>query len=326
MSHPNPVIAEILRGRMVESLHRGAFVVMTKAGEIVHSSGDVKKPIFPRSAIKAFQCVPLIERGAAEAFTLNDEEIALCCASHTGEADHVRVATSILQKAGLTEDAYACGVSWPERMDDRAALIRAGEVPRSIHNNCSGKHAGMLALAKHLGAPLASYVDRNHAVQLAVADALDRYCDARTRDAVCGIDGCSVPTWAIPLENLAGGFAALFSEGNATGKRIAAAVRAFPHMVAGTGKFDTRIMQAVPRLFIKYGAEAVYCGSIPHAGLGFALKIDDGAARAAEAAIAGMLAKLDCWTAEEQHSLQQFSHTALHNWRKMEVGATRANF
>jgi L-asparaginase II len=326
MSNANPVVAEILRGPIVESQHRGAFAVVDADGRVMRSSGDIRKPIFPRSAIKAFQCVPVIESGAASAFGLTDEEIALCCASHCGEADHVRVATSMLHKAGVTEASYECGASWPERMDDRAALILAGQGPRAIHNNCSGKHAGMLVLAKHMGAPVAGYVVKDHAVQKSVAAALDHYCDAQTTNAPRGVDGCSVPTWAMPLENMARGFAKLFANDNTTGRRIEIAVRAHPHLVAGTGKFDTLIMQAVPRLFIKYGAEAVYCGAIPHAGLGFALKVDDGAARAAEVAVARMLAALDCWSADEKISLQDFSHSTLRNWRKLEVGESRSSF
>jgi L-asparaginase II len=326
MTSINPVIAEILRGQTVESLHRGAFAVVNADGTILKSSGDILRPVFPRSAIKAFQCVPVIESGAADHFGFSDEEIALCCSSHSGEAEHVRVAASILRKAGIDEAAYECGVHWPERMDDRADLIKMSEGPRAIHNNCSGKHAGMLALAKYLGAPLHGYVMKDHPVQQAIAKTLDSYCDADTASAPWGMDGCSVPTWALPLENAARGFAKLFAPGNVIGGRIAGAVRASPFMIAGTGKFDTRIMQAVPRLFIKYGAEAVYCGAIPHAGLGFALKIDDGAGRAAEVAIARVLSELDCWTGDEVAALSEFTHSTMRNWRKLEVGESRASF
>ena len=326
MTNPNPVLAEILRGPTVESQHRGAFVVVDARGHVLRSAGDIRKAVFPRSAVKAFQCVPVIESGAADHFGLSDEEIALCCASHTGEAEHVRVASSILRKAGIDETAYECGTHWPERMDDRVALIKAGETPRAIHNNCSGKHAGMLLLAKYLGAPLSDYVMKDHPVQQAVARALDGYCDADTANAPQGIDGCSVPTWALPLENAARGFAKLFAPENSVGERIAKAVSDNPFMVAGTGKFDTRIMQAVPRLFIKYGAEAVYCGAIPHAGLGFALKIDDGAGRAAEVAIARILSELNCWTADEADAISGFTHSTIRNWRKLEVGQARASF
>jgi L-asparaginase II len=184
----------------------------------------------------------------------------------------------------------------------------------------------MLALAKHLGAPLHDYVKREHPVQLAVADALDHYCDADTANAAWGLDGCSVPTWAMPLENLAKGFARLFAPGNTTGARMAKAAAAHPFLIAGTNKFDSKIMQSVPRLFIKVGAEGVYCGAIPHASLGFALKIDDGASRGAEVAIANLLLKLECWTHDERSQIETFTHSSLKNWRKLKVGEARSNF
>ncbi len=322
----NPILAEITRGQTVESVHRGAFAIANANGEIVQQKGNITHPIFPRSSVKAFQCVPLIESGAADRFGFTDEDIALACSSHNGEAEHVRVAASMLAKVGLDESAYECGNQWPDRMDDKSTLIKASQGPRAIHNNCSGKHAGMLALAKHLGAPLQDYVKREHPVQQAVADALDRYCDADTSNADWGIDGCSVPTWAMPLEKLAKGFAKLLASGNSTGVRIVNAARAHPFLIAGTNKFDSKIMQAVPRLFIKVGAEGVYCGAIPHAGLGFALKIDDGAVRGAEVAIANVLQALDCWTAEEKSAIAGFTHSTMKNWRKLEVGEARSNF
>jgi L-asparaginase II len=322
----NPVLAELTRGNISESMHRGAFVVAHADGRVAQSGGDTLRPVFPRSAVKAFQCVPVIESGGADRFGFTPEEIALCCASHTGEAAHVRVALSMLAKMGLDPAAYECGVHWPERMADRVALVKAMQEPAAIHNNCSGKHAGMLALALQLNAPLKDYVKINHPVQQAIAAVIERYCDVDTVTAPTGIDGCSVPTWALPLQNLAMGFARLLATDDATGNRIADAVRAHPFMIAGSGKFDTDVMRAVPRLFIKYGAEAVYCGAIPHAGLGFALKIDDGAGRAAEVAIARVLSGLSCWSAEEKASLEGFTHSPLRNWRKIEVGEARASF
>jgi L-asparaginase II len=322
----NPILAEITRGQTVESVHRGAFAIANAQGEILLHQGDIAHPIFPRSSVKAFQCVPLIESGAADRFGFNDQDIALACSSHNGEAEHVRVAASMLVKVGIEESAYECGSQWPDRMTDKFELIKADEGPRAIHNNCSGKHAGMLALAKHLGAPMHDYVKREHPVQQAVAAALDFYCEVETANAAWGMDGCSVPTWAMPLKKLAIGFAKLLASNNPTGIRIVRAVRNNPFLVAGTNKFDSKIMQAVPRLFIKVGAEGVYCGAIPHAGLGFALKIDDGAVRGAEVAIANVLQALDCWTAEEKGAISTFTHSTMKNWRKLEVGEARSNF
>jgi L-asparaginase II len=324
MTTPNPVIAEILRGPMVESRHRGAFVVCDETGKVVSSIGDIAASFYPRSAIKAFQALPLLQSGAADRFGLTPEEIALCCSSHDGEPEHVRVARSILAKAGNSETDLECGAHWPSGNDAMRALVRNGEAASSIHNNCSGKHAGMLALARHMGVEVKGYVRPDHPVQLAVAKTYGSICGIDLASAPMGIDGCSVPTWALPLTNVATGFAKLIT--TLEGQRIIAAVRAHPFMVAGSTGFDTKIMEAVPRLFIKNGAEGVFCGCIPQVGLGFALKCDDGAYRGAKVAAAEMLVKLDVWTSEERDALSTFATLPLKNWRKLEVGVERASF
>ena len=320
----NPVIAEVTRGAIVESRHRGAYCVMDKAGKQILAEGDLKTLIYPRSAIKAFQCLPVIESGAANRFGLNDEEIALCCSSHSGEAEHVRVAHSILQKAGIDEACYECGVHAPAFKQAAYQLVREGLEPQQIHNSCSGKHAGMLALAKQLNADHHNYVLPGHPVQKAIAKTIERMCDVDLSAAPMGVDGCSVPTWAMPLSNIALGFAKLADVDNQAALRITNAARAHPFMIAGTRQFDTRVMQAVPRLFIKFGTEGVYCGSIPHAGLGFALKCDDGATRAAEVASISVVLKLDVWTEAERATLAGFQHETFINWRKIEVGEVHA--
>ena len=324
MTTANPVIAEILRGPMVESRHRGAFVVCDAAGKVVQSAGDTGASIYPRSAIKAFQALPLLQSGAADRFGLTPEEIALCCSSHDGEPEHVRVARSILAKAGNSEADLECGSHWPTAGDAMRALVRAGEAASSIHNNCSGKHAGMLAFARHIGLDVKGYVKPDHPVQITIAKAYGEICGVDLARAAMGIDGCSVPTWALLLTNLATGFAKLCTMPE--GQRIIEAVRAHPFMVAGSTRYDTKIMTAVPRLFIKLGAEGVFCGSISHASLGFALKCDDGAYRGAEVAVAEMLVKLDVWTSEEREALSAFATRPMKNWRKLETGVERASF
>jgi L-asparaginase II len=319
---PNPVIVEVSRGGLVESRHTGAVVVVDAAGRLLFSAGDVARPVFPRSAIKAFQCVPLIDSGAADRFGFTPEEIALACASHNGEAAHVKVARSMLAKSASAEQHYECGVQWPMRIEEQRALAGSGGHPAQVHNNCSGKHAGMLALAHMLGAASTDYVKIDHPVQLAVAAAIARYCDVDPAALAHGIDGCSVPTWAFPLRNMALGFARLTT--TATGQRIIAAVRQHPFMVAGTGRFDTQLMLALPRVFAKVGAEGVYCGCIADAGIGIALKCDDGGTRAAEAAFAQALSGLDCWSPAERATLAKFTVVPLHNWRQIPVGEIRA--
>ncbi len=323
MSKPNPVIAEIKRGKITESIHRGAFAIADESGNLKAHSGDIAKPFYPRSAIKAFQLYPLLNSGGAERFGFNDEELALGVASHGGEKEHVRVAQSMLQKCGCGEEHYECGAHWPTDRAASNAILVAGEKPRQVHNNCSGKHAGMLALSKHMNALSKDYVTHGHAVQQEIAKSMGTFCDVNLQKSDYAIDGCSVPTWAMPLENVATGFAKLAA--TQEGKRMIKAVRTNPFMVAGTDRFDTQIMKAVPRLFIKLGAEAVFCGMIEHANLGFALKCDDGGYRGAEVAIASALSQLSCWTTEERLALEGFSTVQQKNWRGITVGETIAS-
>ena len=229
----------------------------------------------------------------------------------------------MLAKAGNAEALYECGAHWPSGTAAQHAAIRAADRPLAVHNNCSGKHAGMLALARQLTADPHDYVTHDHPVQQAIARTMGEICECDLSHQPWGIDGCSVPTWAFPLRNMALGFARLTQR--PAGQRIIAAVRAHPFMVAGTGRFDTELMQAIPRVFVKTGAEGVYCGAVPHAGLGIALKCDDGAGRAAEVAMAHVLGSLDVWTPEEHAALAAFTHKHLTNWRKIEVGEVRAN-
>lgn len=318
----NPIIAEVTRGGIVESVHRGAYAVVDGGGRIIASGGDIEYPIFPRSAIKAFQCLPLIESGAAARFGFSDEEIALACASHRGEDDHLRVARSMLLKAGNSEENYECGAHWPSASWARDELVRQGRAPHAIHNNCSGKHAGMLALARHLEANPKGYINANHPVQREIARTIGSFCDCNLDELTCGIDGCSVPTWAIPLRSLALGFARFTQIEE--GRRITRAVRDHPFMVAGTGKFDTVVMSDVPDVFIKTGAEGVYCGCVPASGIGIAIKCDDGEKRAASALMALLLAQHGGLDQSQRFKLLKHSQSELRNWNKIAVGSVRA--
>jgi len=320
----NPVIAEVTRGGVVESRHRGAFAVVDRSGRVVAAEGAIAASVFPRSAIKAFQCLPVIDSGAADRFGFTQEEIALACASHNGEPGHVRVARSMLAKATNDEALYECGAHWPYHEASRNQLLRCGEDCLQVHNNCSGKHAGMLALARQLGADPRGYTAPDHPVQVEIARAMGGICDVDLALQPRGVDGCSVPTWAMPIRAMALGFARLCAAECAAGQRIIEAVRAHPFMVAGTGRFDTELMRAVPRVFVKTGSEGVYCGCVPHAGLGIALKCDDGASRASEVAMSSVLANLAVWTDEERAALQRFRQHPLSNWRQVEVGDVHA--
>lgn len=325
----NPILVHVTRGGIVESRHRGAFAVADAGGNLAAALGDIAGPVFPRSAIKAFQALPMVER-AADRFGFTDAEIALACASHSGEPEHVRVARAMLGKLGLSESDLECGAHWPYDADATRALAAAGERPRAIHNNCSGKHAGMLALALALGATTKGYTDVSHPVQRAIAATMRDLCgidpDAQPR----GTDGCSVPTWAMPLEAWARGFsrfasgAGLPPERQRAARRIMAAVRNHPFMVAGSERFCTKLMQAVPRAFVKTGAEGVFCGAVPHADFGLTVKCDDGAGRAAEVIMAALLAHLPVWTPEEEARLRSFATVPVTNRAGLEIGQLHA--
>jgi L-asparaginase II len=327
----NPVLVHVMRGGIVESRHRGAFAVVEASGGIAVAVGDIAQPVFPRSAIKSLQALPMVEL-AAERFGFTDREIALACASHSGEPEHVQVARGMLEKIGLSEDDLECGPHWPYDAAAQRALVESAQWPGRAHNNCSGKHAGMLALALALGADPKGYTQPSHPVQRTIASVLRDLCGVDPSVQPCGTDGCSVPTWALPLKAQAHGFAKLVSgsgsglapERQRAARRIIAAVRAHPFLVAGTERFCTRLMQAVPRAFVKTGAEGVFCAAVPHTGHGLAVKCDDGSGRAAETIMAALLAHLPVWTSDEQARLRSFAAVPLTNWAGIEVGEIRA--
>jgi L-asparaginase II len=313
----NPVLVEALRGRLVESRHCGAVAVADADGRRVLAVGETERPVYPRSAIKALQALPLIESGAADRFVLGDEELALACASHSGEPGHIATATKMLQRAGLDASALKCGAHWPINQAAAQALARTGGVAGALHNNCSGA----------LDADRGTYVEPSHPVQREVKAVLESLGGATIGEDVCAVDGCSVPTWALPLDALAKAFARFGSgAGMAAGRakaaaRLRAACAAHPWHVAGTGRFCTEIMQRFgARLFVKTGAEGVFCASLPKEGLGIAVKCDDGASRAAEVAVAATLARL---LPDDRAALEPFVRPMLRNWNGIVVGGLR---
>jgi L-asparaginase II len=321
---PNPVLIELTRGGRVESVHAGAVAVVRATGEVVASVGDTAAPVFPRSAIKPLQVLPVLETGTAGRFGFGAPEIAIASASHSGTETHAALVGSVLARAGLTEVALACGVHEP--MDGAAArdLARAGRAPTALHHNCSGKHAAMLATAVHLGEPVDGYWRPEHPVQVRIRRVLEDLTGVSLDASACGIDGCSVPNWAIPPERLARAFARLVTgEGLAPERAracgmVAEACWAHPGLVAGTGRLDTLLMQQLPgKVLSKGGAEGVSAGAFPERGLGFALKIADGAKRAADTVAAAIVARLY----PEARGLGP--SPTLANWRGLEVGEVR---
>ncbi|WP_414831791.1 asparaginase [Afifella sp. YEN Y35] len=295
----DPILVEVTRGGCVESRHRGAFVVCDAQGSMRACAGDVEQAVFPRSAVKALQALPLVETGAADAYGFGPAELALAQASHGGEPAHVALARAMLDRCGLTEAALLCGPQWPSHEESMLHLAASGGIPSPLHNNCSGKHAGMLAVAVGCGFDPAGYVEPDHPVQHLVREALEGVTGVAHPVERSGIDGCSLPTYAVPLRALAHGFARFGTGAGLSPERAAAAQALFaaatehPWYVAGTGRFCTLSMQALGgRALVKTGAEGVFCAALPEVGLGIALKVDDGATRASEAVMAEILARL----------------------------------
>ena len=322
----NPVVVEVLRGDRVESAHRGAGAVVDADGRVALVFGDVDRPVYPRSAVKAIQALPLIESGAADRLGLDEAEIALACASHSGEPGHVALAEGMLVKVGRDAGALECGAHWPLGERASRALARSGESPSALHNNCSGKHAGFVCLACAERIDPKGYVAPDHAVQRAVTEALADVTGARLVADNRAVDGCSIPAYAIPLRALAFGFARFGTgQGLRPGRaqasaRLCAAVAAHPAVVAGQGRFDTEVMTLLgARAFTKTGAEGVFCAALPELGLGLAIKADDGARRAAEVMIAALIARFS----GEDQTLDPFVAPQLVNWNGAAVGALR---
>ena len=320
----NPILVELTRGSMVESVHTGAVAIARANGELVVSIGDLARPVFPRSAIKAFQALPLIETGAADRYGFGNREIALACASHSGTTEHADLAASMLARSGHDLSALGCGAQTPTYDDAAFELRRAGQKPTALNNNCSGKHAGMVAACAHCGDPVVDYWNPAHPHQRRIARVLEDFTQLPIDSAPVGIDGCSAPNWAIPLAQTARAFAAFMTGNGLSAKRaeacrrITAACMAEPNLVAGPGRLDTRAMDALRgQIFMKTGAEGVYCGAFPSLGLGFALKIDDGNTRASQAVMERLL----------QHVFGTKAAFGclgpIRNWRGTETGTIR---
>ena len=326
----NPVLVEVVRGALNESRHRGAVAVVDADGATVLALGEVERQVYPRSAVKPLQALPLIESGAADRYGFGDEELALASASHGGEPTHVEVAARMLARAGLDPAALECGAHWPSHQPSSQALARSGGAPSALHNNCSGKHAGFVCVACAAGVDHRGYVAAEHLVQREVRAAVEDLTGIAVGADVCGIDGCSIPTWAVPLNRLAHAFAkfgtgrSLAPERTKAAARLRAACAAQPYYVAGTDRFCSEIMKLFgARVLVKTGAEGVFCGALPEQGIGIALKCDDGATRAAEVAMAAMIARFLPLTEDERGALERFMRPRLKNWNGIEVGDLR---
>ena len=298
----------VTRCGTTESIHRVHVAVADARGRLIGGCGDPAQVAFYRSAAKPFQALPLVEDGVVERFGFTREELALCCASHNAEPEHLALAQSMLARTGLDERALACGPHPSLRPERARELWARGVRLRAVHNNCSGKHAGMLALAVAQGWPPEGYLERGHPVQLRMLAEIARWTGVAASELVTGTDGCGVVTFALALAEMAASFARFTAAADAgdPAARIVAAMTGHPFAVAGTGRTCTAVMQRLGgRVFVKTGAEGVYCGGVRGRGLGFALKVEDGARRASDMALIGVLSDLDVADAADVAALAE---------------------
>ncbi len=341
-------VLEYTRGDLVEAWHIGAIAVADAQGRLIASHGDPHAVTFLRSSAKPFQAIPLVESGAAAAFGLTAREIALACASHTAQSFHVETVGAMQAKIGVSEADLLCGahpLDPAESGETFEQLFNAGEAPTPNYNNCSGKHTGMLAAAKHYGWPLADYVHPRHPLQQAILQTLAETCGLSVEAVRLGVDGCSAPNFAVPLVNSATAFARLaapheFSPPRAAALRtIFAAISAHPEMVRGPGGFDTELMSLRPgQIVSKGGAEgfqgiALAPGALEPGSpaLGVALKLADGAARPGAVALAAteVLRQLGALTEADTRALARLGFglpQQRRNWRGLLIGEARACF
>jgi L-asparaginase II len=285
-----PILAKVIRGETVESVHRGHIVAIDGSGQVLFELGDPEMVTFFRSACKPFQAMPLVTNGAADAFGFSDDEIALACASHSGEPFHVEIAARMLQKIGLTESDLQCGTHLPFSEKESERLLRANDEITQLHNNCSGKHAGMLATAKHLGSEIKTYLSPEHPVQQQILSTIATLCEIPKEKIEIGIDGCCAPNFAVPLNRMARSFLNLIAPPGdfadevvrSASARIVSSMVKYPELIGGSERLDTILMQAAPgKMISKVGADGVWlCGILPGGkfpkGAAIALKVEDG--------------------------------------------------
>jgi L-asparaginase II len=337
---PAPLV-EVRRGAITESRHRGHIAVVDGDGPVVAQLGAPETLTYLRSSAKPHQAVPLITSGAAERYGFDDREIAVACASHSGEPVHVETVAKMLEKIGLDKSALKCGTHEPFSSEETRRLRASGEKPNVLQNNCSGKHTGMLALARHLDAPIETYDQPDNPVQLLIGRIIEQFSGVSLEDIAVGIDGCGVPVFGVTVRAMALMYARLVAppldwdaETRAACKRIVGAMTSHPGMVGGTvERLDTEMMRATEGALIsKVGAEGVYTvGVLPQErwprGLGLALKIEDGEDRRARpVAVIESLRQLGVLTQEAYEAVKPYSNFIVYNHRGDTVGEVRASF
>ena len=318
----------VSRGDETESVHRAHGIICGLDEDVEAQFGDSELLAFWRSAMKPFQALPLAADGVMETYGFGSEELAICCASHDGRPEQVEIVSSMLGRLGLFSGQLDCGIHPPYDRSSADSLMRAGGHFTPLHNNCSGKHAGMLALALYRGWPLRGYTDWDHPVQARIRRGLQEWLDVDPEILRWTVDGCSVPTPYLSLRQMARAYARL-GRAAAAGERgpaeVVSAMTSHPKLVSGEGNFATRLMQDTEgRIFGKEGAEAVFCAAAPELGWGLAMKIGDGNARASGPAVIGMMEALDLLSDKESERLAELREPPVINRLDKKVGVIKA--
>ena len=322
-----PILCRVTRGELTESIHVAFAVAVDETRQPFYSTGDPQYLTCIRSSLKPFQAAASVKAGAVDAAEFNDEELALMCASHKGEKMHVKTAQSMLTKLGLTVDDYECGSHFPSDTLTRHRMIREDKEAQPLHNNCSGKHAGMLALAKHLGQGTANYIKKDHPVQRTILEYVQDITGLETIPTE--IDGCSAPTPFMTLETIAGLFQTLAAGNEPELKRVFKAMCSCPDLVGGSNHFDSNFIKALAgRGVTKVGGESVRGIALKtqdKGPVGIALKILDGNFRALPVATMKLLEHLELLTEEELQNLDKFRTKILKNHNQIEIGRIEAH-
>lgn len=322
-----PFRVESLRGDLVESVHAVSLAVTDAHGTLVASAGDPDLVTYWRSAAKPFQALPAVADGAFDAFGLGPEAIALACASHSSEPVHVELARRMLGAIGCTEDDLACGPHTPLSPAIHEENLRNGITMSPAWSNCSGKHSGMLALARQHGWPTAGYERAGHPVQQRILEEVERWTGVPGREIVAGVDGCTTVCFGLPIRAMAMAYARLGTSVEPAAARVREAMLAHPHLVGGTGRPCTDLIaESGGTVLAKVGAEGVYSAAWPEAGLGLTLKVEDGDARSAPVALFGVLGRLATRFGLELsiETLARHAEPLIRNTRKETTGVLRA--
>lgn len=316
----NPVLVDVVRNGVVESCHRGSAVVVDANGKVIFSIGDIERSIYPRSAIKPLQALPIIESGADQEFNLSLKEISLSCASHNSENMHVDTVEQWLERLDLGIENLECGKAYPSYQKAAHQLVREGKESTKAHHNCSGKHSGMLTLARHLSPHVQGYSAHSHQVQQTWMKTMSELIDEDVSKMHWEQDGCGLPAIYMPMKKLALAFARFSQPQNQPELRAKAmnkiieALTAHPEMIAGSERCCSAVIKETQgKAIVKLGAEAVYAGFIPQLKLGFALKIDDGSVRGCEVALGAVLNKIGALSPDENERLKAFFNPSILN-------------